>query len=165
MGSEPALVTTDPDVCAGRPCFAGHRLPIATVLSRLDARESLAELQRDHPWLTDDHIAAARGHAASGRAKRFGLLKGKVTLASDFDAPLPDSVLGGFQGEAALEGLEDMAASRVLDEAGLDDELEPPAAPKPAPAPSKAQEAGRRLADLGGRAPDIEQVPRRRPAG
>ena len=125
MDSEPALVAIDPDVCSGRPCFAGHRLPIATVLSRLDADESLADLQRDYPWLTRDHITAARGHAACGHTKRFGLLKGKVTLASDFDAPLPDSVLGGFQGEDALKGLEDVAAGRVLDEAALDDLLRP----------------------------------------
>jgi prevent-host-death family protein len=32
------------------------------------------------------------------RELRFGLLKGKVTIASDFDAPMPDSVLGGFGG-------------------------------------------------------------------
>lgn len=95
--SQPALVTMDPDVCAGRPCFAGHRVPIATALSRLDAGESLAEIQCDYPWLTGDHIAAARAYAASEPTKRFGSLKGKVTIASDFDAPLPDLVLGGFR--------------------------------------------------------------------
>jgi prevent-host-death family protein len=63
------------------------------------------------------------------RKIRFGLLKGKVTLASDFDAPLPDSVLGGFQGEAALKGLEDISAGRLLDEAALDDLLRPGAKP------------------------------------
>jgi prevent-host-death family protein len=28
----------------------------------------------------------------------FGVLKGKVSIAPDFDAPLPDSVLAGFEG-------------------------------------------------------------------
>ena len=32
------------------------------------------------------------------RRIRFGLLKGKVTIAADFDAPLPDEVLAGFEG-------------------------------------------------------------------
>ena len=32
------------------------------------------------------------------RAVKFGLLKGKVTIAADFDSPLPDSVLAGFEG-------------------------------------------------------------------
>ncbi len=29
---------------------------------------------------------------------RFGLLKGRVRVADDFDAPLPDEVLAGFEG-------------------------------------------------------------------
>jgi prevent-host-death family protein len=28
----------------------------------------------------------------------FGVLKGRVTIAADFDAPLPDAVLTGFEG-------------------------------------------------------------------
>ncbi len=32
------------------------------------------------------------------RPIRFGLLKGKVRIAADFDAPLPDDVLAGFEG-------------------------------------------------------------------
>jgi len=32
------------------------------------------------------------------RRIRFGLLKGKIRIAPDFDAPLPDDVLAGFEG-------------------------------------------------------------------
>jgi prevent-host-death family protein len=32
------------------------------------------------------------------RQIKFGVLKGKLTLGSDFDAPLPDAVLAGFEG-------------------------------------------------------------------
>ncbi len=32
------------------------------------------------------------------RKIRFGVLKGKMTIARDFDAPLPDAVLAGFEG-------------------------------------------------------------------
>ncbi|MFA7239870.1 MAG: type II toxin-antitoxin system prevent-host-death family antitoxin [Sulfuricellaceae bacterium] len=32
------------------------------------------------------------------RQVRFGVLKGKVSVAKDFDAPLPDDVLAGFEG-------------------------------------------------------------------
>lgn len=32
------------------------------------------------------------------RPIRFGLLKGKVTIAADFDAPLSDQVLAEFEG-------------------------------------------------------------------
>ena len=35
---------------------------------------------------------------APKRRIRFGLLKGKLTVPADFDAPLPDEVLAGFEG-------------------------------------------------------------------
>jgi len=35
---------------------------------------------------------------APQRKIRFGLLKGKVKVAKDFDAPLPHDVLGQFEG-------------------------------------------------------------------
>jgi hypothetical protein len=31
-------------------------------------------------------------------ARRFGGLKGKIRIADDFDAPLPDDVLAAFEG-------------------------------------------------------------------
>jgi antitoxin (DNA-binding transcriptional repressor) of toxin-antitoxin stability system len=31
-------------------------------------------------------------------ARRFGGLKGKVRIAEDFDAPLPDDVIAAFEG-------------------------------------------------------------------
>lgn len=35
---------------------------------------------------------------APKRRIKFGLLKGKLTVADDFDSPLPDEVLAGFEG-------------------------------------------------------------------
>jgi prevent-host-death family protein len=32
------------------------------------------------------------------RRIRFGVLKGKIRIARDFDAPLPDDALAGFEG-------------------------------------------------------------------
>ncbi|CAG9173479.1 hypothetical protein LMG23992_02465 [Cupriavidus laharis] len=31
-------------------------------------------------------------------ARRFGVLKGKIRVADDFDAPLPDDVIAEFEG-------------------------------------------------------------------
>jgi prevent-host-death family protein len=31
-------------------------------------------------------------------ARQFGLLKGQIQIGDDFDAPLPDEVLAGFEG-------------------------------------------------------------------
>jgi len=35
---------------------------------------------------------------APKRRVKFGVLKGKLTVPPDFDAPLPDDVLAGFEG-------------------------------------------------------------------
>ena len=35
---------------------------------------------------------------APARKIRFGVLKGKVKVAADFDAPLPDEVIAAFEG-------------------------------------------------------------------
>lgn len=35
---------------------------------------------------------------AGKRRIKFGVLKGRVKISADFDAPLPDSVLAGFEG-------------------------------------------------------------------
>lgn len=35
---------------------------------------------------------------APARRIKFGVLKGKVRVAPDFDAPLPDELLAGFEG-------------------------------------------------------------------
>jgi prevent-host-death family protein len=34
----------------------------------------------------------------ANKPKRFGILKGKIKIARDFDAPLPDSVISDFEG-------------------------------------------------------------------
>jgi len=36
--------------------------------------------------------------AAPARKVRFGVLKGKIKVAADFDAPLPDEVIAAFEG-------------------------------------------------------------------
>jgi prevent-host-death family protein len=36
--------------------------------------------------------------AVPGRRRRPGLLKGRIKIAADFDAPLPDEILRQFEG-------------------------------------------------------------------
>lgn len=36
--------------------------------------------------------------AAPPRKIRFGVLKGRITVAADFDAPLPDEMIAAFEG-------------------------------------------------------------------
>jgi prevent-host-death family protein len=34
---------------------------------------------------------------SKNKLRRFGILKGKLKIASDFDAPLPDDILSSFE--------------------------------------------------------------------
>jgi prevent-host-death family protein len=43
-------------------------------------------------------LARLTGLEPAKKTVRFGVLKGKVRIAKDFDAPLPDEVLAGFEG-------------------------------------------------------------------
>ncbi|MCZ6914268.1 MAG: type II toxin-antitoxin system Phd/YefM family antitoxin [Rickettsia endosymbiont of Ixodes persulcatus] len=34
---------------------------------------------------------------SKNKVRRFGILKGKIKIANDFDAPLPDDILSSFE--------------------------------------------------------------------
>lgn len=71
-----ALISTDPEVMGGAPCFTGTRVPIDTVLASLDRGIAKAELRESFRFLTDTHLSAARVYAAvhprRGRPRPLG---------------------------------------------------------------------------------------------
>jgi prevent-host-death family protein len=44
-------------------------------------------------------IARLVAIAATNQPRRRGLLKGRIVIAADFDAPLPEEVLSSFEGD------------------------------------------------------------------
>ena len=44
-------------------------------------------------------LARLIAYETSTKPRQFGILKGKIHIANDFDAPLPDEVLAAFEGE------------------------------------------------------------------
>ena len=54
------LIHIDPGASDGRPIFVGTNVPIDVVLASLDADEASARLQAAYPFMTPEHIAAAR---------------------------------------------------------------------------------------------------------
>jgi len=60
-----SLISVDPEVMGGIPCFAGSRLPVKTVLECLAQGDSFEVLQQSWPFLTLAHVAAARAYAAA----------------------------------------------------------------------------------------------------
>lgn len=70
-----------------------------------DAKTRLSQLV-DRAAAGDDVIVSRNGKplvritrlTLPKRRVTFGVLKGRVKIAADFDAPLPDDVLAGFEG-------------------------------------------------------------------
>jgi uncharacterized protein (DUF433 family) len=55
-------ITSDPEVCGGRPCIRGLR--VRDILDMLAGGASREEILRDFPYLDDEDIAAALEYAA-----------------------------------------------------------------------------------------------------
>ena len=59
-----ARITIDPNQMAGVPCIRGLRIPVATILSKLAAGMTWAEILIPYPDLQPDDIAEALHFAA-----------------------------------------------------------------------------------------------------
>jgi uncharacterized protein (DUF433 family) len=52
------VMTVDPEILGGEPCFTGTRVPLETVVDNLAAGHSVQEILDNYPSLTLDHIHA-----------------------------------------------------------------------------------------------------------
>ena len=57
-------ITTDPDVCHGRPCDRGLRYPVEFLLDLLSSGMTFEEIRGDHPDLERDDLRAPLAFAA-----------------------------------------------------------------------------------------------------
>jgi uncharacterized protein (DUF433 family) len=58
------IITVDPTVCHGRPCFSGTRIMVSVVLDNMAAGVPTEELLESHPSLNEAHLQAAIAYAA-----------------------------------------------------------------------------------------------------
>lgn len=58
------LITVDPNVCHGRPCFVGTRVLVSVVLDNMAAGVPNEEILASYPSLNDAHLRAAIAYAA-----------------------------------------------------------------------------------------------------
>lgn len=58
------LITVDPKICHGRPCFTGTRILVTVVLDNVAAGVSDEEILGSYPSLDPDHLRAAIAYAA-----------------------------------------------------------------------------------------------------
>ncbi len=57
-------ITTNPDVCGGRPTIRGLRFPVSRLLGLLAAGESAESILVAYPFLENEDIQAALDYAA-----------------------------------------------------------------------------------------------------
>ena len=67
-------ITTDPQVCHGKPCIAGTRIMVSVVLDNLAAGLTPEEIVATYPTLTVAGVQAAVAYAAELTKERVVLL-------------------------------------------------------------------------------------------
>ena len=63
-------ITTDPDICGGRPSIRNMRIRVADILDLLAAGETRAAILADYPYLEDEDITAALEYASAASSHR-----------------------------------------------------------------------------------------------
>ncbi len=59
-----ARITSDPEVCSGRPCVRGMRIRVTDILEMLAGGASWDEILRDYPYLQPADLSACLAFAA-----------------------------------------------------------------------------------------------------
>jgi len=57
-------ITTDPNMCFGKPCIRGMRYPVVFVLEWMSSGMTNEEILEDYPGLEPDDLRAAVAYAA-----------------------------------------------------------------------------------------------------
>ena len=64
MESWQSRITTDPQVCHGKPCIRGTRIMVSVVLDNLSDGLTASEIVEEYPALTGGDVQAALGYAS-----------------------------------------------------------------------------------------------------
>ena len=60
MASHLSRITTNSDICGGRPCIANTRMRVSDMLDLLAAGETREAILADYPYLQDEDITELR---------------------------------------------------------------------------------------------------------
>lgn len=64
MANLPDKIMYDPNVCSGKPCIKGTRIPVHIILDLLAAGENFEGIKRAYPNISDDDIRACLSYAS-----------------------------------------------------------------------------------------------------
>jgi uncharacterized protein (DUF433 family) len=58
------FIQTDPKICMGKPVIAGTRITVELILEKLAVGETIEQILKAHPRLTEEAIRAALAFAS-----------------------------------------------------------------------------------------------------
>jgi uncharacterized protein (DUF433 family) len=64
-------ISTDAQICGGRPCVKGTRIRVSDILDLLAAGETRQGILEDYPQLVDEDITAALEYASVAASHRI----------------------------------------------------------------------------------------------
>ena len=64
-------ITSDPDICHGKPCIKGTRIWVSLIVDNLAAGSSEDEILKAYPSLAKKDIRAALAYAAEMTRERY----------------------------------------------------------------------------------------------
>jgi uncharacterized protein (DUF433 family) len=67
-------ISIDPNVCHGRPCIKGTRIWVSLILDFLASGETIEEILKSYPQLTEEDVRACIAYGAEMARERFVLL-------------------------------------------------------------------------------------------
>ena len=70
MASQLSRITTNPEICGGRPAIRNLRMRVSDILDLLAAGETRATILADYPYLEDEDITAALEFASAAASHR-----------------------------------------------------------------------------------------------
>ncbi|MDI1471086.1 MAG: DUF433 domain-containing protein [Thermodesulfovibrio sp.] len=65
MKTEIERISIDPQICSGKPCIKGTRIPVHIILELLAKGESFEDIKKAYPNITDEDIKACLSYAAA----------------------------------------------------------------------------------------------------
>lgn len=98
-------ITFDSKIMSGKPCIRGMRVTVGMIIGLIVSGHSFEEILAAYPYLEEEDLREALKYDElqkkddSVKLRPFGLSKGKFVVPEDFDAPLPDEILDGFEQE------------------------------------------------------------------
>lgn len=63
-------ITVDPQICHGKACITGTRVPVSVILDNLAAGLSAEEIAESYPSVSEDAVHAALAYAADLAGER-----------------------------------------------------------------------------------------------